>query len=336
MWLSGDTKDNWGKSDANWLLVGDGRNGFCVHRHFRGHIIFRVLEPKCASMILKYTCLNERNVAINHKELLMLPLYIVDAFTARPFAGNPAAVCLLDRPRSAPWMQQVAAEMNLSETAFLLPHTAGWSLRWFTPKVEVPLCGHATLASAHILWSTDALSRQRPAIFDTPSGRLTCTWHDNGITMDFPAEPPTDETAPDGLLAALGIRGQVVGRNRMDFLVEAQDETTVRAAAPDMRLLAQFPARGVIVTARAADQRYDFVSRFFAPAAGVNEDPVTGSAHCCLAPYWAAKLGKTDMVGYQASARGGVVGVTLRGDRVILSGQAVTVARGELCDVGGD
>jgi predicted PhzF superfamily epimerase YddE/YHI9 len=261
-----------------------------------------------------------------------VPLYVVDAFAAQAFEGNPAAVCILDGPCEAVWMQTVAAEMNLSETAFVLREGESWQLRWFTPKIEVDLCGHATLATAHILWETGLIPRQQPVAFETRSGQLTCTQRDRWIEMDFPAEPPVDGGDPGGLIASLNGEGIVVGhkRNRMDYLVELKDEQAVRRLNPDMRLLAGLPVRGVIVTARSEDPGFDFVSRFFAPAAGINEDPVTGSAHCCLAPYWGAKLGKREMLGFQASARGGTVRVVLRGDRVILAGQAVTVLRGEL------
>ncbi len=262
-----------------------------------------------------------------------MELFIVDAFTPRPFGGNPAAVCLLDRPRDDGWMQALAAEMNLSETAFLLPEGDAWRLRWFTPTVEVDLCGHATLASAHVLWEANLVTAARPAVFATKSGRLACTLQSPWIEMDFPAEPPFNHPAPGAppeIEKALGIRARAQQRNRMDFLVEVADESTLRALKPDLAALAILPARGIIVTARSADPQFDFVSRFFAPAVGVPEDPVTGSAHCCLAPYWSAKLGKTDLTGYQASARGGIVRASLRGDRVLLSGQATTVLRGRL------
>jgi predicted PhzF superfamily epimerase YddE/YHI9 len=261
-----------------------------------------------------------------------LPLFITDAFTDVAFGGNPAAVCLLDRPRESAWMQAVATEMNLSETAFLLREHAGWRLRWFTPRVEVELCGHATLAGAHVLWEANQIGSEELAVFDTRSGRLTCARRGGWIEMDFPAEPPIGPIDPGALLAALGKPASLVDhqRNRMDYLVELADEAAVRALTPDMRMLARLPMRGVIVTAHSNDPRFDFVSRFFAPGVGIDEDPVTGSAHCCLAPYWAQKLGKREMVGYQASTRGGVVRVSLRNDRVALGGQAVTVARGQL------
>lgn len=254
----------------------------------------------------------------------------VDAFTDQPFAGNPAGVCIMDGPRPEQWMQKVAQEMNLAETAFLYAENDAYRLRWFTPTVEVALCGHATLASAHVLWENGLLARDQVANFDTLSGRLTAVREGEWITLDFPSKPAIAATPPDGLIEALGITPHRMVRNVWDYLVEIETEQMVRALAPDFTRLAQVEMRGVIVTAPSDDRRYDFVSRFFAPAAGVNEDPVTGSAHCALGPYWAAKLRKTKLIGFQASARGGVVKVALRGDRVLLSGQAVTTIRGEL------
>lgn len=256
----------------------------------------------------------------------------VDAFTAEPFAGNPAAVCILPAPREAAWMRSVAAEMNLAETAFVHPLDDGFELRWFTPTVEVDLCGHATLASAHVLWETGWLSPAEGARFHTRSGLLTAVRRGDWIELDFPSTP--DEpvaAAPPGLLEALGVASpRYLGKSRFDYLVELESEPAVRALSPDFKLLGRIEARGVIATSRAAAAEYDFVSRFFAPAAGVDEDPVTGSAHCCLAPFWSRRLGKSELVGRQLSARGGVVKVQPRGDRVLLGGQAVTVLRGEL------
>ena len=255
----------------------------------------------------------------------------VDAFTLRPFGGNPAAVCMLESAASEGWMQHVAREMNLSETAFLVPAGDAWQLRWFTPTVEVALCGHATLASAHVLWEDGYLPAGTQARFDTKSGRLTADREGRWIAMDFPAVPVTPVEAPPDLLAALGVTAIAIGKNRMDYLVEVGSEDEVIAAAPDFGRLRRVPVRGVIVTAPGGELTdYDFVSRFFAPGAGVDEDPVTGSAHCALAPYWAAKLGRHELVGRQASARGGIVKVRARGERVILCGQAVTVLRGNL------
>lgn len=252
-------------------------------------------------------------------------LYQVDAFTDRPFHGNPAGVCVLPAPAGAAWMQRVAAEMNLSETAFLVPRGAGdFDLRWFTPAVEVDLCGHATLASAHVLWERGYLAAEREAIFHTKSGTLRAVREDDGgITMDFPAEPVAPVPEPPGLAAALGVRPRATARNRMDLLVELADADAVRSLTPDVSALSRLDARGIIVTA--PGDAHDFVSRFFAPRVGIAEDPVTGSAHCALGPYWAERLNRPDLVGFQASARGGVVRVRPEGDRVWIGGQAVTV-----------
>lgn len=256
---------------------------------------------------------------------MALTIHQVDAFTSQPFAGNPAAVCVLDAPRPDAWMQAVAAEMNLSETAYLLEEGREWRLRWFTPTVEVDLCGHATLASAHVLFEQ---SHKPPLRFATHSGVLSAAREGDFITLDFPALFSEPAAAPPGLAEALGAIPAAVSSSRFDCLVELESEDAVRNLRPDIQKLAQVDVRGVIVTARAAE--FDFVSRFFAPRAGVDEDPVTGSAHCALAPYWAAKLGKHAMTGFQASRRGGVVSVRLAGDRVTLAGQAVTVLRAEL------
>ncbi len=262
----------------------------------------------------------------------MTQLFQIDAFTDRPFTGNPAAVCLLDRQRDAAWMQAVAAEMNLSETAFVRRLADGFELRWFTPKFEVDLCGHATLASAHALWSTDAVAAGDHIHFHTKSGILSAAQVGDHIELDFPATPPEPCAPPDGLLTALPSEPQYVGRTKFDALLLLADAAAVRTLRPDFRRLAKIPTRGVIVTAASDDPRYDFISRFFAPAAGVDEDPVTGSAHCALGPFWSQRLGKPRVVGYQASQRGGVVRVEPRGMRVTLAGQAVTVLRGSLTE----
>lgn len=262
---------------------------------------------------------------------MSVPIVQVDAFTAEPFAGNPAAVCVLPAPREERWMQAVAREMNLSETAFLVRRGDGaWDLRWFTPAAEVELCGHATLASAHVLWSEGHLPAGETARFLTASGELRATRKPPWIELDFPATRPVPAAAPTGLAAALGAEPVATLASRFDFLVELASEAAVRALEPDFRALRSLGVRGVIVTAPAATASFDFVSRFFAPGVGIDEDPVTGSAHCALAPYWGARLGRAEMTGYQASARGGEVRVRLAGDRVILGGQAVTVLRGEL------
>ena len=256
----------------------------------------------------------------------------IDAFTDRPFRGNPAAVCILSRHRDDTWMQNVAREMNLSETAFLEKKEDGFNLRWFTPAVEVELCGHATLASAHALWEIGYLDPKEQARFFTKSGLLTAALTDDWIEMNFPVEPETAASAPPDLSSALGVGFTYVGKNRFDYLVEIDSEESIRRINPDFSLLATVPMRGVIVTCPSRSTEYDFISRFFAPQVGVNEDPVTGSAHCCLGPYWGAKLGKNEMVAYQASSRGGIVRVRMDKDRVYLGGQAVTVLRGELSD----
>ncbi len=261
-------------------------------------------------------------------------IYQVDSFTNKPFAGNPAGVCILPEERDARWMQDVAKEMNLSETAFLVKGNDGYNLRWFTPAVEVELCGHATLASAHILWETGLLQPGEQARFHTLSGLLTADRRGDWYEMDFPAKSEIPVETPANLVEALGA-GVGVGvknitANQFDFLVEVASESIVREMQPDFTRLSKIPVRGVIVTSRAGAGDYDFVSRFFAPAVGVNEDPVTGSAYCFLSPYWSERLGRNELIGYQASARGGIVKARLDGDRVHLGGQAVTVLRGEL------
>jgi PhzF family phenazine biosynthesis protein len=254
----------------------------------------------------------------------------IDAFTSEAFKGNPAAVCFLDGARDDRWMANVAAEMNLAETAFLQARDDGWSLRWFTPTVEVDLCGHATLASAHAIWSEN-ISSDAVLRFHTKSGVLTAARDGDFIELDFPAKRDEQIAAPAGLLDALGTTNATyVGRNQFDYIVELPSEKDVHNLRPDHGVLRQLPVRGIIVTSRADGSEYDFVSRFFAPGSGVDEDPVTGSAHCCLTPYWAQRLGKNEMNAYQASPRGGAVRVRLDGDRVKLGGRAVTVLRGEL------
>lgn len=254
----------------------------------------------------------------------------VDAFTSRPFTGNPAAVVILDDIPADSWMQDVAREMNLAETAFLLPHEEGFDLRWFTPAAEVDLCGHATLASAHVLWQDGILDPGETARFHTRSGLLTAEKRGRFIELDFPAQPAEAAEAPDHLLDALGVQPLWIGRSRSNFLVLLDGEKQVRSVSPDMGLLRRLDAQGVIVTGDAISAGCDFVSRYFAPRVGVDEDPVTGSAHCTLAPFWEGRLGRTPLVGYQVSARGGRVHTRVEGDRVILGGEAVTVLRGEL------
>jgi PhzF family phenazine biosynthesis protein len=255
---------------------------------------------------------------------------VVDAFTDAPFSGNPAAVCVMTGPRDDAWMQHVAREMNLSETAFLYPEDGGYRLRWFTPSVEVDLCGHATLASAHVLWESGAVHPAETVSFMSRSGRLTAQRDREWIQLDFPAMAAEPAAPPANLMEALGVKVKMVARNKFDYVAEVASEKIVRTLQPDLALLATLPVRGVVVTAVATTPGFDFVSRFFAPASGVPEDPVTGSAHACLGPYWEARLGKSDMLAYQASARGGMLRVGVRGDRVLLGGKAVTVMRGEL------
>lgn len=257
-------------------------------------------------------------------------VFQVDAFTDKPFSGNPAAVCLLTEPREDAWMQSVAREMNLSETAFLLEQEDGFTLRWFTPALEVDLCGHATLASAHVLWETGILAAAERARFHTRSGLLTAERRGEGIEMDFPARPERGASPPPDLAEALGVRLKYVGRSGSVYLVELDSEETIRNLTPDFALLRALPLVAVIVTSAAAAGGYDFVSRFFAPAAGIDEDPVTGSAHCTLGPFWSKRLHKEEFAAYQASRRGGFVHVRLAGDRVYLGGSAVTVLRGDL------
>jgi PhzF family phenazine biosynthesis protein len=255
----------------------------------------------------------------------------VNAFTDRPFAGNPAAVCILPAARDEAWMQAVAREMNLSETAFLVRHEDGsYDLRWFTPAVEVDLCGHATLASAHVLWEEGHVPPTAQARFHTTSGLLTASRHGEWIELDFPATPPEPVDPPPAVLRALGVSPLFCGKTRFDYLLEIESETAVRALSPDLGLLKTANVRGVMVTSHASLQGFDYVCRFFGPGAGIDEDPVTGSAQCTLGPYWQRLLGKDELLGYQASARGGVVRVRPRGERVLIAGKAVTTLRGEL------
>ena len=261
---------------------------------------------------------------------MKIPIYQVDAFTKTPFHGNPAGVCFLSAPHPNQWMQCVAQEMNLSETAFLLPENDGYRLRWFTPAVEVDLCGHATLASAHVLWETGRLAGDKMAQFYSRSGLLTARLEGDWIQLNFPVKRLELVTIPEELSTLLGVTPVFVGKNQFDYLVEVENEEILRSLQPDMTRLSQIPVRGVIVTCAATTPGYDFISRFFAPRVGVPEDPVTGSAHCCLTPYWAEKLHKQTLLAYQASARGGELHLRLEDDRVLISGQAVTIFQGEL------
>ncbi len=259
-----------------------------------------------------------------------MKLFQVDAFTTKPFTGNPAGICILSETIPDSDMLKIAKELNLPETAFVHKTDSGYNLRWFTPQTEIELCGHATLAAAHILWETGDLAQDERASFDTLSGRLTASKNGTWIDLDFPAEYAKAVAAPVELTEALDVAPRYVGKNRFDYLVELESEAEVRNLKPDFYLLNIVPCRGVIVTSKADTEVYDFVSRFFAPAIGIDEDPVTGSAHCCLGPYWESRLNKSDFVAFQLSERGGVIKVRVKTDRVILSGQAVTVIKGEI------
>ncbi|MET0009092.1 MAG: PhzF family phenazine biosynthesis isomerase [Candidatus Thiodiazotropha sp. 6PLUC9] len=257
-------------------------------------------------------------------------VYIVDAFTCHPFQGNPAAVCILEQPADSAWMQSVATEINLSDTAFLLlREDGGWDLRWFTPKVEVTLCGHATLASAHILWHELGMESES-LHFHSASGLLIATRQENRILLDFPIDHLSELNSDPLLVKAIGEKPQTIFRGREDLLVVFQTADQVRALTPDQAGLSKVDCRGVIATAPGDQSGIDFISRFFAPALGIPEDPVTGSAHCTLAPYWGERLDKSELQAYQASARGGDIGIRLNGNRVTILGQAVTTMAGAL------
>lgn len=261
-----------------------------------------------------------------------LPLFQVDAFTNQLFRGNPAAVCLLDRKHDDRWMQALAAEMNLSETAFLLKQPDGYSLRWFTPGIEVDLCGHATLASAHVLFETGRASNGEEIHFHTLSGLLTASLKDDWIELNFPTQPPEEIEPPKDLIEAIGISPTFCGKSKNKYLFEVADENILKKLQPDFSAISKLTKEDMIITSASATENFDFVSRFFAPGIGINEDPVTGSAHCVLAPYWHDRLGKFEFNAFQASSRGGVLKVRLAGDRTFISGQAITVFKGELAD----
>ena len=263
---------------------------------------------------------------MNNQEIIQ-----VDAFTAEPFKGNPAAICIMEVEADEKWMQSVALEMNLSETAYVVPQDNGFGLRWFTPATEVKLCGHATLAAAHVLYEDGHVPRDKPCRFHTLSGELIASYKNGRIEIDFPADRSRAIDTPDGLVEALGTTPVAVHLSDLEYcLVELDSESAVRELNPDISQLKTFPFHGFLITAPADMEGKDIVSRFFAPALGVDEDPVTGSAHCLLATYWEAKLGRSELEAYQASARGGHVSMALHGDRVTLSGEAVTTMRGVL------
>ena len=260
----------------------------------------------------------------------MTKIYQIDSFTDKPFTGNPAGVCILDEPADEKWMQNVAKEMAVSETAFLYPEDDGYNLRWFAPDAEVDLCGHATMASAHILWETDYAQENETLKFSTKSGVLTANMNKGWIELDFPIIPVEKADAPEGLIESLGVEPIYVGINAFDYILELGSEKELRSIEPDFSRLADITTRGVSVTSASSSNEYDFVSRFFAPAIGIPEDPVTGSAHCCLGPYWMKKLNKSSFTAYQVSARGGFMKVDVKGERVILSGKAVTFLEGTI------
>jgi PhzF family phenazine biosynthesis protein len=257
-------------------------------------------------------------------------IYQVDAFTSKPFHGNPAAVCIMEEPRDETWMQDIAREMNLSETAFLHKEEDSYRLRWFTPETEVALCGHATLASAHVLWETDLLGPQEQARFTTLSGLLKAKQKGEEIELDFPATIAEPEDDVKGLREGLGVTPLYIGKTNFFYLVEVGSEMEVRDLKPDFNKLKSMPASAIIVTSVAETEGYDFVSRCFAPNVGIDEDPVTGSAHCCLGPFWSERFGKDELVAYQASERGGTLRTRVESDRVFIGGRAVTILRGVL------
>lgn len=261
-----------------------------------------------------------------------MKIFQVDAFTDKAFSGNPAAICILDELKENQWMQNVAREMNLSETAFLIKEQEGYNLRWFTPETEVELCGHATLASAHILWENGHVSLDKEITFYTKSGELRANLKTGWIELDFPREEAREIEAPNGLIEALKVKPIFVGKNRFDYLIEVSSEEELRFLEPDFSILSKLPSRGVLVTVASQHKEYDFISRCFFPAIGINEDAVTGSAHCCLGPYWGEKLKKPELFAFQASKRGGTLRVKLEGDRVFLGGKVVTVFCGNLLE----
>jgi len=259
---------------------------------------------------------------------MKIPIYQVDAFTSRLFSGNPAAVCLLEKWLDDGQLQSIAAENNLSETAFLVEKDEAFELRWFTPRMEVALCGHATLAAAFVLFRVQSRPSGRIRFLTRQSGELIVNRNSDLLEMDFPARPPVAAAGPAGLADALGVSPAAVFSSEEDLLVVVDSEKTVKSATPDFKALGKIDCRGVIVTARGG--QYDFVSRFFAPRVGVFEDPVTGSAHCVLIPFWSERLGKKDLHAFQVSARGGELFCRDRGDRVVIGGRAVLYLEGSI------
>jgi PhzF family phenazine biosynthesis protein len=262
-----------------------------------------------------------------------IPIYQVDAFAEKPFKGNPAAVCILPKPMKVEWMQSVARQMNLSETAFIIQKNNGFGLRWFTPQSEVELCGHATLASAHVLWEKGVVPETQKIRFSTLSGWLSATKNQCLIELNFPSAPLIPADCSEEYIAALGPVPDYTAISADKWLLEYHDEKLIYAMKPDFAALRARTGRGLIVTARSEKPGIDFVSRYFAPWIGINEDPVTGSAHCILGPYWGGKLHKNHMTAYQASERGGIVHMRVSADRTYIGGEAVTVFSGELHDL---
>lgn len=259
-------------------------------------------------------------------------VYHVNSFTDKFFKGNPAGVCILEEATDTQRMQNIAMEMNLSETAFFYKEGNGFNLRWFTPESEVDLCGHATLASAHILWET-GICKEENIEFYTQSGTLYAKRENKYIVLDFPKEEDSQVDTPREIKDSLNVPIIYTGKNRMDFIVEVENGDIVSSLEPDFAIMKKLDARGIIVTGQSTDSKNDFISRFFAPREGISEDPVTGSAYCCLAPYWERKLGKSTLSAYQASKRGGNVKMTVNNNRVYISGKAITVFCAEFTDL---
>lgn len=295
-------------------------------------VVLSIMEPSGVKPEIHIALKTVRSSMSSNQSI---PLWQVNAFADRPFTGNPAAVCILPSYPSDQWLQNVAAEMNLSETSFIVPTDEAnrFHLRWFTPTTEVDLCGHATLAAAHTLIEQNLITTDSAIRFQTRSGELRCSRSGQRITLDFPLTPTeenVDGSTKAALLAALGLAEALVMRTKLDMVAVVNHASIVKSLRPNFSLLESIETRGVAVTAASQTAGIDFVSRFFAPRFGINEDPVTGSAHCCLAPYWGERLRKTSVVGYQASARGGTVYCEIASDRVLLTGSAVTIWEGRL------
>ncbi|HWI47432.1 MAG TPA: PhzF family phenazine biosynthesis protein [Rummeliibacillus sp.] len=259
-----------------------------------------------------------------------MQLSIINTFTEQPFKGNPAAVCYLSEEKESNWMQQIAKEINLPTTAFINLLNNEYYLRWFTPTTEIPICGHGTLASSYFLWEKGLFDKEKCITFQTKSGVLEAQLIDDWVQLQFPAIVEEKTIAPDLLVRALGVKPTYVGKNKLDYLVEVESEDIVRNLKPNIDLIAQLAVRGVIVTSKSNTNEFDFVSRFFSPSQGINEDFVNGSSHCCLGPYWKDKLQKNDLTAYQASERGGILKLRVLDDEVLLSGKAVTIFEGKL------